>query len=445
MAIAESQTEAPHGQLLRILGVGFGVAVAVGGMIGAGILRAPASIAAEVPSAAVILALWVLAAVHVLLEANVVSELGAALPQAGGVYIYAHRAFGDTGGLVVGWTTWMAKLASLAALSVSFATFLALLWPASGSFMPIMAAAVLVAIFGWNVTGLREGRAVQLVTSSIKALALGAFCIVAFVAATPAHMQAPAAVASLAGWTGVIGAYQLILGAYNGWMHPAFFAEENVDPGRNLPRAMGIGILVTAVLYIVVNAALLYALGADGVAKTPLPFTTVLAHAGGAVPAFLFAVGAMISVASSANASMMAAPRVLLALARDGLLPRLLQNVNKGGSPTVAFAMTAAFAIALTLTGSFNFLFGLIATLQIVAIILVVASLFVLRRREPALKRPFKAILYPWLPGLVLVVDLSLLALFLRANWRGGAVAVALWLLCIPFAIVARRAQATPE
>jgi APA family basic amino acid/polyamine antiporter len=106
--------------------------------------------------------------------------------------------------------------------------------------------------------------------------------------------------------------------------------------------------------------------------------------------------------------------------------------------------MTAAAAMAIALTGSFNIAFGLIATLQAAAFILVILSLFVLRRREPGLARPFRAIGYPWLPALVLLLDVALLALFLNANWIGGLYAAILWVICIPFAIIARRARATP-
>ena len=137
----------------------------------------------------------------------------------------------------------------------------------------------------------------------------------------------------------------------------------------------------------------------------------------------------------------MSAPRVLLALSRDRLLPAMFQTVNKGGSPTVAIVMTAAAAMVLALSGSFAIAFGLIATLQSAAFILVILALFVLRRREPGLARPFRAVGYPWLPALVLVIDLALLALFLNANWTGGIYAAVLWLLCIPFAMIARRAR----
>jgi APA family basic amino acid/polyamine antiporter len=429
-----------RGHLLHILGVSFGIAVAIGGMIGAGILRTPSTIAAQVPDARLILALWAIGALHAALEANVVSELATAIPRAGGFYVYAHRAFGDVGGLVVGWTTWISRLASSSALSVAFADFLALLWPAVGQHTVLAAIAMLLAVFGLNLIGLREGRTFQQVTSLVKTLALAAFCVAAFATATP-HPPSVATAFPIMSWMGAIAAYQAIVGAYAGWYEPAFFAEENAQPGRSVPRAMFTGLAIAAVLYLALNAALLHALGVANVAHGALPYATVLAQIGGRTTSALFAVGAMFVVVSCANAGIMSAPRVLLALSRDGLLPAMFRNVNRGGSPYVACLMTAACAILLTLSGSFGLLFGLIGTLGVASFILTIGAIFVLRRREPGLERPFRAIGYPWLPALVLVVDIALLVLFLNVNWWGALYAVILWLACIPFAIVARRAR----
>jgi APA family basic amino acid/polyamine antiporter len=443
MTTTATSTTTRNGELLHILGTSFGVAVAVGAMIGVGILRAPASIAREVPDVFLIMALWSVALLHALLEANVIAELGTAMPRAGGPYVYVHRAFGDIGGLAVGWTLWMQRAASTAALSIAFAEFLGLLWPTAPRMAPAIAVAMQLALFGINLAGLREGRVIQELTSFLKALALFGFCAVAFFMIAPARTAGVAPV-SVIGVAGLVGAYQLIVGAYAGWFEPAFFAEETHDGGRSLPRVMAIGLLVTAVLYITVNGTLLYALGTAGVAANPLPFATVLAKLGGAVAAGGVAVFAMISVSSCANAGVMSAPRVLLALSRDRLLPRWFQTVNKGGSPSVATIATALAAIAIALTGSFNLAFGLIATLQSASFILVILSLFVLRRREPAMARPFRAIGYPLLPALVLLVDIALFVLFLNANRTGGIYAVILWLICIPFAMIARRARALP-
>jgi APA family basic amino acid/polyamine antiporter len=356
--------------------------------------------------------------------------------------VYVHRAFGDVGGLAVGWTLWMQRAASTAALSIAFAEFLALLWPPARHAAPAIAVAMQLGMFGLNLAGLREGRAVQEITSFVKALALVAFCAISFLVAAPHSGLAPPPVsAKLIGWAGLIAAYQLIVGAYSGWYEPAFFSEESCDAGRSLPRIMTVGLLVTAALYLGINAALLHSLGLGGVAQNALPFTSVLEKIGGAAAGTVVAVFALVSVASCANAGVMSAPRVLLALSRDGLLPAVFRNVNRGGSPTTAILMTAATAIAIAVTGSFNLAFGLIATLQSAAFVLVIVSLFVLRRREPDMPRPFRAFGYPWLPALALATDLVLLALFLGANPTGGLYAGLLWLLCIPFAMVARRAR----
>lgn len=429
-----------QGELLHILGISFGVAVAIGAMIGVGILRAPSLIARDVPETEIILALWALALIHAVLEANVIAELGTAMPCAGGPYVYAHRAFGDVGGLVVGWTLWMQRAASTAALSIAFAEFLALLWPAAQHFAGPAAVVVQLTLFGTNFVGLREGRTVQEITSFLKALALFGFCVAALLIVSPLPAQSPLHAQPLR-WMGMLMAYQLIVGAYSGWYESSFFAEESRDSGRSLPRVMIIGLLITATLYIGINAVLLHVLGVSRVAGSPLPFAIVLERMGGNFAGAAVAIFALISVSSCMNAGVMSAPRVLFALSRDRLLPSLFRNVNAGGSPTVAIATTAAAAIAIALTGSFNLAFGLIATLQSAAFILVILSLFVLRRREPALARPFRAIGYPWLPALALFVDLVLLVLFLGANWTGGLYAAIMWLLCIPFAIVARRAR----
>jgi APA family basic amino acid/polyamine antiporter len=391
-----ADASAPRGELLRILGVPFGIATAVGGMIGVGILRAPSVIAHDVPDARVIILLWVLGAIYVTLQANAMAELATAIPRSGGPYVFVHRALGDVGGLAVGWTDWMSFSCAIAALSVAFAEFLGILWPAAAHITPVTAVGIQVLLFATNAFGLREGTLVQNLTSLLKALALVAFCVAAAMMVMQSRGATPVAAPGLhLGWFGMIAAFQLIAGAYSGWNQPTYFSEENRDPGRSIPRAMAIGLVLAAVLYISVNVALLAALGANGVAQSKLPFTAVLTHVGGAAAGTVFALCALLSVASCANAGVMAAPRILLALSRDGLLPRTFQTVNKGGSPYFAMLLTAAISIALTLTGSFDLAFGLIGTLNAAFIMITMVAYFVLRRSEPELHRPFRAMAHP--------------------------------------------------
>jgi len=431
-----------RGHLLRLLGLGFGVAVGVGEMIGSGILRSPSAIAGSLHESGAILALWSLGALHALLGANILAEMGTALPQAGGPYVYARRAFGDIAGLVVGWTNFASHLAGIAAASVVFADFLGLLWPAAAAHTVAVAVAVQCALYGLNAVGLREGRFVQAVTSVTKSLLLTAFIGAALWvglhgtvrAANPIHF-APV------GFLAYVGAYQLIAGAYAGWMAPVVFAEENVAPQRSIPRALLFGILIAGGLYVLVNAALLFALGTDGTAASSLPFAVVLQHVGGAPVSLLFVIGAMITVTSCANANIMVGPRILFALSRDRLLPSALQAVNEGGSPYLGFALTAAISLVLATTGGFRLVFGLIGTLNAASGLLTDLSWFALRRREPNLPRPFRAILSPWLPALIVAVDGVLLVLFAATDWIGAIVAAALSLVCVPLALVARRAS----
>jgi len=429
-----------RGHLLRILGVTFGIAAAIGNMIGAGVLRAPAAIAGTVPDAALIVALWVLGGVHAALGINILAELGTAVPQSGGPYLYAHRAFGDVAGLVVGWSGFLSKLAGIAATSIAFAEFLPLIVPAAKPYTMEVAIAVQIVLYATNAFGLREGSVVQQISSYTKTLMLLVFIGAAIAVAAPVP-QAPAMGANAFGWVAIIGAYSLIKGAYSGYDAPVYFTEENHKPSASIPRALGIGLLLTAILYIGVNAALLYALGTKAVAATPLPFNTVLDRIGGPIPGLLFALGAMIAVAGVTNSGIMSAPRIIFALARDRLLPGVFQTVNKGGNPDAAMLLTAAGSLALAASGSFALVFGLIALMDTIGAVLIDGALFALRRKEPELKRPFRTIGYPLLPALLLAVDLVLLVLFAGADMTGLIFAIALALVCVPFAIVARRAK----
>jgi len=430
-----------RGHLLRLLGAGFGVAVGVGEMIGSGILRSPGIIAGSLHDAALILALWAFGALHVLLGVNIVSELGTALPRAGGPYVYAHRAYGDIGGLVVGWTIFTAHLAGIAAASVVFADFLALLWPAAAGHGALIAIGIQLLLYGANSLGLREGRAVQETTSLVKSLLLLAFVCAAFWLADKAPPAAFPAPAAAGGFLAIVGGYQLIKGAYSGWDAPAYFAEENVSPSRSIPRALLIGLVLTAAIYLLVNVALLLALGVGGTASSGLPFAIVLERVAGNWASVIFVIGAMVTVMSCANANIMVAPRVVFALSRDGLLPGALQDVNEGGSPYFAFALTAAISLALASTGAFRLVFGLIGILTSLSGLLVDIAFFVLRRREPDLLRPFRAILSPWLPGLLALIDAVLLVLFAVGDHEGAVFAALLCLLCVPLGFIAQRAR----
>src|SRR5258708_4196952 len=183
--LEESLTDMPPpsgGKLLRILGVGFGVAVGIGSTVGVGILRNPGGVAAQLGSAWPIMLAWGLGGVYCLLGANYLAELATMIPKAGGLYVYAHRAFGDCGGFVVGWSDWINQTLSLAYISIVFGEYAATLFaPNLAGGKLIFGVSVLVAITIVNLIGLRAGSETQKITSFIKALALLGFVAACFI------------------------------------------------------------------------------------------------------------------------------------------------------------------------------------------------------------------------------------------------------------------------
>ncbi len=170
------------GKLLRILGVGFGISIAIGGVVGVGILRNPGEVAGQIPSVWLILFAWTLGGVYCMLGANYLAELATSVPKAGGFYVYAHRAFGDYWGFVVGWSDWLNSTLAVAFVSVIFGEYCVVAVPPN---LPggrvIFSVSILVIIAFLNMIGVRAGSDTQKITSVLKTLALVAFVVACFV------------------------------------------------------------------------------------------------------------------------------------------------------------------------------------------------------------------------------------------------------------------------
>jgi amino acid transporter len=424
--------------LHRVLGLAFGLAIGVGSMIGSGILRTPGAVAERLPDAGLLMLLWLFGGIHALLGANVLAELMTSIPKAGGLYVPSRRAFGEFGGVLVGWTDFLSNVAGVAALAIASAEFLGILWPPARDNMTALALALLLLFVGLNWLGIREGSAAQQIGSLLKFLLL-CLLIAAIFVAVPAAPPASAVPASALAPMAALVAYQLVYGAFSGWHNPIYFAEEDKEPARNLPRALLISILLVTGTYLAMNAALLHALPIAALARSTVPVETVVTALAGPTGTLVVGVVGSVIVLSCLNALVMACPRVLYGLGRDRLFLHGATRVNRGGSPTVALAVTGIVAAGLVLTGGFETVFLLMGSFTIFVFVMTDASLFVLRRREPDLPRPYRARLYPWLPALVLLLDLALLALFVAADARSGVVMAVLISAAIPIAWLLRR------
>src|SRR6266545_7421692 len=172
------------GQLRRVLGLGFGLAVSVGATIGVGILRTPGLVAQQFPSPFTIVLLWIAGGVFTLLGASSLIELGVMLPQAGGYYVYVRRAFGNTAGFAVGWTDWLMYCSILAYLSIAIAEFVSTLGPIPSSAIRFVAVAILVAVVVLQWLGIRISSRFQELTTSLKCVAFLTLVAICFLVPT---------------------------------------------------------------------------------------------------------------------------------------------------------------------------------------------------------------------------------------------------------------------
>ncbi|MCC6928433.1 MAG: APC family permease [Gemmatimonadaceae bacterium] len=413
-----------RGSLLRVLGVGFGIAVAVGGGVGVGILRTPGAIAEALPHPGLILLAWTLGGAYALLQANNLAELAAAHPRSGGPYVFARRALGPYGGFVVGWSDWLSLVVATAYLPLALGEFAARLVPSLAGRESLIAFLALATLLGVQLRGVVAGSRVQEVVALLKALALVAFVALCFVAAPAAGEESASTVASAKPVTLVAfaGALQLVIGAYGGWYAAAFFGEEQTDPGRAIPRALLSSVLVMMALYLSVNLAYLRVLPMGEFMATKLPAASAMQRVfGGASDQVVTALSVLLMI-GIVNALVMIAPRALYALACDGLFVHQARAVTRGGTPVGASIVTVAVAVALAATGTFERLFALTAFLMIVVDASNNVGLLVLRAREPAMPRPYRAIGAPATTVIALAVALALLAGFTASDPRTAAI-----------------------
>ena len=397
------------GELLRILGVGFGLAVVVGGVVGQGIMRTPGIVAGALPSGAAIMGFWVLGAAIILLDACATVELGTSIPSAGGPYVFARRAFGPFAGTMMGWADWLNLIIGVSYVSVVFGEYAQRLGLGGSLPTGALAIALLACIFAVNWVGTRVCGASQMIGTALKGLGLA--ILVGLLLLAPGHASGPAAASSpVFTVTAFAVAMRAIAITYAGWNTSVYFCEEIHAPERNIVRATFGGIVLVALLYLAVNAALLHVLTRDQIAASKLPVADAAAAALGPASGTVITVLAIVSVVAISNLFMMYASRVAFAMARNRVLPAALATVSPSGSPRMALACTAGAAAVLASSGGYErliaigapFIFGVVAMVDLAAIRV--------RLAEPNLPRPFKMPLFP-LPALIgLTVNLTLMA-----------------------------------
>ncbi len=412
-----------RGRLLRVLGVGFGVAVIIGNTIGAGIFQVPGSIAERLPHPALFLGVWVLGGLYAILGAISLAELGAMIPRSGGQYAFARYALGEYAGFIVGWSDWISTCGTAAAVSLLIGQFAGALFTQLNGHSVAVASTVAIVFAALQWRGIAWGSTAQNTTSLLKTLAFLALIAAAFIlggqgSLTKTTMAAPTGLTLLAAF---VLSLQSVIYTFDGWNGVVYFSEEVANPGRDIPRSMIGGVLLIIAIYLFVNLALLYVLPISDIAGKDLAAGAAAQVLFGSYGDVVFRSLTIISMLSAINAYHLMSTRVLFAISRDGLFAKQAATVNKGGTPTVSLLTSVAVALLFIVFGKkFEQVLPALAFFFVANYTLSFISVFVLRRREPEKDRPYRAWGYPWTTGLVLIGSVLFLVGAIAADLKEG-------------------------
>jgi APA family basic amino acid/polyamine antiporter len=399
--------------------------VVIGGIVGGGIFLNPSIVAQRVGSAPLVLATWVIGGTIALIGALAFAELGARRPDAGGGYVYLREAFGPLPAFLYCWTFLLViNSGGTAAVAVLFARYVVDLAGLSPSLVPVLAVSAILLLAGINYLGVRPGSITLNIFTVLKLAALAAVIVAGLTAGGGHH--APSAPSVDAPLRAVAVALIPVLFTYGGWAHANNVAGEMIDPTRNLPRAMVIGVAIVIGVYLLANAAYLRALGVGGLAASATPASDTMRAALGPLGGRLIGAGIAASTFGFVNLCVLSGPRMLQAMAADGLFFRWAARIHpRYRTPGPAIIVQAVWAAALTLSGTYGQLLDYTVFGDWVFFALIVGTVFVYHRRDrndsrgrlPLLKAAgaaggygasppsagFRAPGYPWAPALFIV------------------------------------------
>jgi len=430
-----------HGKLLQILGVGFGIAVAVGNSIGAGIVRTPGDIAARLPNHWLFFCVWFGGAFYALVSAFQLAELGCAIPKSGGQYNFSRRALGDYAGFIVGWSDWLSTCGSTGAIGIVVGEYMAHIFPFLDGAMRIKVTAVsvivLFALLQWK--SISMGSKVQNFTTLLKGLVFFVMVIACFTLG--GHVRHATEAAPLAGAaaplvipvgaaliTAVLFGIQATIYTYDGWDGVIYFGDEIKNPGYLVPRAIFASLFSVVVIYLLINAAVLYVLPMSEIAGNNFSLGLAAQRVFGPHGDIVFRSIMVLALFSTINALHLMGARVIYAMSRDGLFFRGVSRINKGGTPTLGLLLSALVGVAFAVF-SFDRVIAMLAFLFVTNYLLSFISLFLLRLRDPDMPRPYRAWGYPWTTALALLGSVGFLIEAVRED-RANSVFTLVALAC---------------
>ncbi len=422
----------PSNSLLKKIGFWSATSVVIGSIIGAGVFMKPSSMAAELGSPIWLTLVWVIAGVFSLFGALVFSELGAMMPQTGGVYVYFRKMFGEFFAFLYGWAAFSvintAGVAAIAFVCAEYADYflhlpgfdavteksIVLHLPFIGdlyileNFGVKMMSVVLVWGFTWlNYRSVKAGNSFQLISTAIKVIVIAALVLGIFFSGNGSIENFTNALDPKTGTgllNGIIAAMTGAFFAYDGWVNVTFIAGEIKEPQRNVPRSLFFGVFVCVIVYVLVNQAYLYVLPVEQIAKSSLVASDAIGVAWGSSGSAIIAALIVICTLGAINGNTMACARVTYAMGKDRVfLPWAGKEHPKHNTPGNALWLHAIWITVFIVTGSFNMLADMFVFVTWIAYMFGAIGIFMLRKKEPNTERPYKIWGYPIVPVLFIL------------------------------------------
>src|SRR5438552_4160568 len=434
----------------RQLGLFDAIMIVMGGIVGAGIFANPSEVAHRVHTPFLILGVWVLGGLFAMCGAFIWAELAMRLPAAGGQYLYLREAYHPAVAFVYGWGLLLiTQTGGMAAVAVIFASYFRALTGADWNSSAIAVIALLT-LAGINCLGARTGSNVQ---SALMLLKIGAIAAVVMIGFTAGHgslrlepfLGEPASCGLLKS----IGAAMVpIAFAYGGWQTATFLAGEMRDARRDLSRGLLIGVAGVVALYLAVNLACLRVLGPVGLDATTTPASNVMRIALGERGAQWIAAGIAVSTLGFLSQSMLTAPRVYYAMARDGLFFKSVGKLfGKSGTPVVAIVLQGLAAIIIACSGTYGEILNFEVTVDFIFFGMTAAALFILRRRSiGSASVTYRVPGHPFTTMLFVLSCAGIVVSAIIASPRNSAIALSIMLAALPvyylWKRVVRRAHA---
>jgi basic amino acid/polyamine antiporter, APA family len=440
--------------LRRDLGFWSAASIVVGTTIGSGIFLVPSTMIRQVGSPHVLFAVWIFGGMLSLFGALSYAELAAAMPEAGGEYVFLREAYGPLWGFLYGWTQmWVAKSGSIATLATAFFYYLANFRPELDGVLytlplpigpnggpleirygQLLAVAVILLLAGVNYAGVKFGGDVQVGVTVVKVGLIAAIIVVGLGAGSGSVAHYSAAIPAAGGVAGFFAALVGALWAYDGWNNVSMVSSEIRQPQRSLPRALIAGTLGVIVIYLLANLAYFWVLSPGEVASTPRVAAEMMRKIYGSWGASAVSIAAMVSIFAALNGSILSGARVPYAMARDGLFFGPVARVHPvHRTPGVSILVLSAWAALLVFSGRYEQLYTYVIFASWILYGMTAAAVLVLRYRKPGMERPYRTVGYPVVPVLFVLGAAAVLLFTLRQSPRESLLGLAFIFAGLPF------------